>query len=190
MDRIQSIKEYITTFQYEWMKKKVRECKSKTFSDMQCVAEQVLLQVKEAQIQGDSRFLCFVSLFHYRSSLWTGSYRYQISAFEDTLYLSAPLVTADFVPKQIYNDTEELRSAVELELKKQFVRLTSFELQMAVRTILEDYQKLVEIYWSQMVRVLANSDTFCAIHKQNNWKFLSGTYMDDLRIVLQSENRR
>lgn len=133
MERMQLIGEYLKDFRYKWMKMKIQECNNKSLCNIQEKVEQVLLSVKRVQEQSDAPSLCFVSLFHFRSSVWTGSYRYQICASDDTLYLSRPLASSDFVPEQIYNDVEKLRNEIEIELKKQFVRLTSHEMNILVR---------------------------------------------------------
>lgn len=75
-------------------------------------------------------------------------------------------------------------------MRKHFVRLLPFEIDFAVKVLLEDYQKLVDVYWRQAAEKIIAGEVFKLIRKQDDWKILSGTYMDDMKIILQSENRR
>ena len=190
MDRLNKIKDRLIPFCSVWTENKVKMCRKQPEMSLLEQAERVLQKVKDDQEQGSERVLCYLSLFHFKSSLWTGTNRYQICASDETLYLNPPLASADWVPEYLYNDMAILQTAVETELRKYFVRLLSYEINFAVRLLLEEYQKIAGVYWQQAAEQLVTGSSFKTIQKHDSWKVISGPYMDHMKIVLQSENRR
>lgn len=190
MDRTGEIKVYLTPFWDKWMEEKTRKCRNSQEPGLLKQAERMLLRVIEEQRRGDRRQLCYISLFHLRSSLYTGTNRYRICALDETLYLNPPLASASWIPEQLYHDKPALRGLVETELRKCFVRLTPYEIDYAVRYLLQDYHKLAEVYWSRAAEQLVQTEEFSEVRKQEDWVILSGTYMENMKLVLQSENRR
>lgn len=190
MDRFDKIQDSLKQFRCGWIGEKIEICRKMPISNLQEQTERVLLKLKMEQIKGRGENFCYLVLFHFRSSVLTGTNRYQISAVDDTLYLNPPLAFESWIPETIYNDKAALRNALEKELRKHFVRLSPFEIEYAVRIVLEDYHKLVEVYWRQVTEEIIKGTAFQSLQKHCSWKILSGTYMDDMKVILQSENRR
>lgn len=190
MDRLDKIKDCLTPFGSMWMAQKVKVCRRQPEISLLKQAEQLLQKVKGDQDQGSERVFCYLSLFHFKSSLWTGTNRYQICASDETLCINPPLASVDWMPEYLYNDMAILQTTVETELRKYFVRLLSYEINFAVKLLLEEYYKIAEIYWQQAAEQLVTGEDFKTIHKHNDWKILSGAYMDNMKIILQAENGR
>lgn len=188
MDRLDKIQDHLIRFRVIWMEQKIETCKRQP--DLREQAEKVLLKLKNEQARGHGLDFCYLVLFHFRSSLWTGTYQYQIHAVDEALYLNPPFAVGHWIPRAVYNDVEALRGALKKELGKKFIRLQPYEIEFAVRAVMEDYQKLAEVCWKQEADELISGETFQSLQKNCNWKILSGTYMDDIRIIIQSEDRR
>lgn len=186
MDRLNEIVHYLKPFHNNWLKKKARICERQPEPGLLIKTEQLIADVMEKQMQGHNHRLCYICMFHFRSSLLTRSYRYQINVSDRILYLDPPIAAEFWAPEHLYSDVPVLEKLVETELKKRFVRLLSYEVEFAVRTIVNDYQKLADVYWLQAAEKIVAGDTFGLIQKRDNWKVLSGNYMDDLKIILQS----
>jgi hypothetical protein len=82
-----------------------------------------------------------------------------------------------------------LRAAAEKEMKQYFVRLLPFETEFAVRTILNEYQKLADVYWRQATETLISGEIFRSLYKSRDWKILSGGYMGELKVFDFCGNR-
>lgn len=177
MDRLGEIRDYLKPFQSGWIAKKARECASQPEEELLEKTEQVLSEVKE-------RF-CFLCLFHFRSSLLEGTYEYGIYALGKMMYLQPPIAKGIWVPQKLYGDVTELRRETERELRKRFIRLQPYEVEEGARGILEEYQKLAEVYWSETARMAVDRERFRSAPKEEQWKIVSGSYMGSLRIVLQ-----
>lgn len=190
MDRLNKIQDYLKHFRVMWIGQKIEMCRKQPNSNLLELTEQLLSELRKEQEQDRGQNFCYLALFHFRSSVLTGMHQYQICAMDETLYLNPPLVSKSWVPEEIYNDGAALRNAVEKELRKYFVRLLSFEIDFAVRVVLEDYRGLAEVCWKQAANKIILGETFQLLQKHNNWHILSGTYMDDTRVILQSQNGR
>lgn len=187
MDRGNQIKDYIVPFQNKWLEDKAKKCSNQSEPGLAEQAEKLLIKVNKAQEEGDERLLSYISLFHFKSSLWTGSYCFRICASDEALYLNPMLAEVEWAPEKLYMDVPDLKNTLEKYLRKHFVRLSPYELDFAARIILEDYQKLAEVYWSQTMEKLVKTEIFQTVGKNQNWVIFSGTYMDKLNIVLQSK---
>ncbi len=177
MDRLDEIRDYLKAFQNRWIAKKVRECAGQPEEELLEKTEQVLSDAKE-------RF-CFLCLFHFRSSLVEGAYEYWICALGKMMYLQPPIAQGIWVPQKLYEDVPDLRRETERELRKRFIRLQTYEVEEGVRGILEEYQKLAEVYWFEAAQRAAAGERFRSAPKEEEWKILSGSYMGSLKIVLQ-----
>lgn len=184
MDRLDEMRRSLNEFRSMWIRQKIEICRKQQLSDLLERTEQVLLNLKKEQDDGRGQNFCYLALFHFRSSVWTGTNRYQICATDETLYLNSPLASEYWIPKVIYNDKAELRSALEKELKKDFIRLLPFEVDSAVKIVLEDYQKLVEVYWKQVTEEAVIKTILQSLQKHSNWRILSGIYMDEMKVIL------
>lgn len=85
MNRLNKIRVSLGSFRDMWIEKKVKICRKQPESSLSKQAEQLLFKVKEGQVQGIGRSLCYISLFHLRSSLYTETNRYQICASDEML---------------------------------------------------------------------------------------------------------
>ncbi len=183
MDRFDKIRDHLIQFRAIWMEHKMETYKKQP--DLLAQTEKLLLKLKNKQEQEQGLDLCYLVLFHFRSSLWTNSYQYQICATDETLYLNPPLAVARWRPEAIYDDLGVLREGLKEELRKKFIRLQPFEIEFAIRSVMEDYQKLTEVCWKQVADEIIISETFQSLQKHSNWKILSGTYMDnDLKTII------
>lgn len=189
MDRFNKIRDYLICFRVRWMEQKMKICKRDP--DLLKQTEKVLLKLKNEQEQEQGLNFCYLVLFHFRSSLWTSTYQYQIYATDETLYLNPPLAVEFWIPGTVYDDQEALREEIKKELGKKFIRLQPFEIEYAVRIVMEEYQKLVEVFWKQVADEIIISEAFQSLQKHCNWKILSGTYMDNnLKTIIQSKDGR
>lgn len=190
MDRTKEINTYLKRFKNEWLIKKIKECWSREEPGLINISKTILSEFNKIQTEDSTHSLTYFSLFHLKSSIWTGTYRYRICASDASLYLDSRMIHKDWVPEHLYSDAKDLKDSVTEELKKKFVRLTLYEISSATKSLLEEYQRIAEVYWIRASEMLVRSEEFQSVQKQNDWKILYGTYIDDMKIVLQAENRR
>lgn len=188
MDREKKIKDSLIVFRNRWMEQKLGGCREGRETGLYEKAEKLLCRVLEQQRIKEAGEMEYIALFHYRSSLWTGTYRYGLCAWDTMPYIAEPMASEDWIPEWIYEDVPLLRERMRQELKP-FVRLNDYELDGAVRTVLEEYTKIVEAEWFHAVMGLVQTEVFQEITKKESWRILFGTYMDEMKIVISKDNR-
>lgn len=188
MDREKKIKDSLIVFRNRWVEQKLGGCREGREPGLYEKAEKLLCRVLEQQRIKEAGEMEYIALFHYRSSLWTGTYRYRLFAWDTMPYIAEPMASEDWIPEWIYEDVPLLREQMKQELKP-FVRLNDYELDGAVRTVLEEYTKIVEAEWFHAIMGLVQTEVFQEITKKESWRILFGTYMDEMRIVASKDNR-
>jgi len=188
MDREKKIKDSLIVFRNRWVEQKLGGCREGREPGLYEKAEKLLCRVLEQQRIKEAGEMEYIALFHYRSSLWTGTYQYGLFAWDTMPYIAEPMASEDWIPEWIYEDVPLLREQMKQELKP-FVRLNDYELDGAVRTVLEEYTKIVEAEWFHAVMGLVQTEVFQEITKKESWRILFGTYMDEMKIVVSKDNR-
>lgn len=189
MDRTKELLLYMSDFKKDWLVKKSHECKMQEEPTLIETAKKLLYEVGEKQVQGGQYEISCLSLIYFRSSVLTGTYRYQICVSDATLYMDAHLLYKEWIPEYLYGDVQILKKSVKEKLSKHFVRLTSYEIEFVTRSILAEYQRMAEVYWCQVSAQLIKAEEFQILQSLKNWRIFYGVYFDEMRLVLQSESR-
>lgn len=183
MVRTEDMVQYLNSYENSWIEEIIKRIRGWKEESLYNAVQNLLLLIEDRQQKEYQKNIAFLSLFYFRSSVWTGSHRYQIWATNSTLYYDIDKICMDWVPEGVQNDVQYLRGEVESVLLKKYIRLTPFEIDSCVRKIMIDYQKIIEVYWYNVSERIIKSNEFLKVKKDEDWKILFGNYMDEVKVV-------
>lgn len=186
MDRTPEMITALNKFRTAWMSDKVKRCRTQEEPGLLMVMFKILAKCHNKIAESQE---VYISLFHLKSSIWTGTCEYKIVISDSMLYLDNNSIYENWIPQFIYADVKNLEDAIEKELSKRFVRLAKYEVVGVMRAFLMDYQKIAEVYWRQAGLKFIQSDEFIEFQNKD-WKILCGNYFGNINIILESENGR
>ena len=186
MDRLEAIKNYLKPYKTQQMRKKIEGLK--TCSDNQLlVSVNMLLQTAlETQKQQDWEPVC-LCLFHFLSSIVTGSHKYQVFLADEQIYLDTNQIACDYRADFLY---QEDFGMLKKELQDKFTCISDYELSYSEHWLQYENRKLMEVFWKKQTEEIIKLETFKQLRKKTPFRFLFGDYMGTLKLVALCEEEQ
>lgn len=183
MDRIETIREYLSPYIVSRIHKKIEEAgrmRGDCLISFAAAAIHDALQREEQQPQWKPSYM---GLFHLMTSLITGSHEYELIIADKRMHLDESQVVSYWRPEFLYQDKQE-EEYIRKELGKHFVRLSSYEITYAKRFVFYEYRNIMGVYWKEHLAGIMKLEGFVEMRKDTPFRFLFGDYMGETHAVL------
>jgi hypothetical protein len=139
MTRLEEMERYLRPFLYDRVRKKVAGTEMRVTD---CVPKEIEALLWEAvKRQGTETWKpAYLAVFHFHSSLLTGTYQYQVHLMNEQMYFDDNVVECDWFPSFLYGTMEEEKEALSQELKRKFVRVKEYEINHGLRRLAKEYK--------------------------------------------------
>lgn len=183
MTRLETIERYLRPFLHNLVRKKVMILEQQIADCIPKEIEAFLWAAVERQ-RTDTWTPAYLSVFHLHSSSLTGTYQYQVLLMDEKMYFDDSLEECDWFPAFLYGSMEEEKAALSYELKKNFVRVTEYEINHGLRQLAKEYKKVMEVYLIKTLCYLHENPAFMELEKKEPFHFLFGDYMGEIKSIL------
>lgn len=186
MDRTGKIREYLKPYIVDRVHEKIEEAahmrESCLFSSVTDLLRNALKQ-QEKYPQWEPSYM---GLFHLMTSLITENHKYELTIANQQMYLDEFRVIGCWQPDFLYQDEVE-EKCVRKELEKQFIRLNSYEVFYAKRSVFYEYRYIIGVYWKEHLDEIIKLEEFKTLKKATPFIFLFGDYMGEIHTILNYE---
>lgn len=122
--------------------------------------------------------ICYISILHLRSSVLTGSYKYQISLYEDIFYLDQNEIHMDYIPDFILPFFQEDINYLKDVITKDRPQLKYHEIEQIIFHHIEHYHELLKEILSYSIKDIMSLNEYYSMNKNENIMFIFGGYRD------------
>lgn len=189
MTRIEAMEQYLKPFIYDHVRKKVKSIDPLKYNSVPKEIQDVLWSAVEKQ-KTDGWVPAHLAVFHLNSSLFTGTYRYQIRLMNEKMYFDDQFEESYWFPAFMYDAIEEEKTVLSQELKSKFVRVNKYEVNHAVCQLAKEYKNVMEVYLVKILCHLHNNQAFMQLEKNEPFNFVFGDYMGEIRSILNYKGEK
>lgn len=160
------------------IRNKYKEMQDEITSSIRDVFRNLFQNAIEMQNNNWKDDICYICILYLRSSVLTGSYKYQINLYEDIFYLDQKEIYRDYVPDFILPylqaDIDYLKNAV----TKDRPQLKHHETEQIIFHHIEHYHELVKEILSYSIKDIMSLNEYNSMNKNENIMFIFGGYRD------------
>ena len=183
MTRIETMEQYLKPFIYDHVRKKVKSIDPLKYNSVLKEIQDFLWSAVKKQ-KTDGWVPAHLAVFHLKSSLFTGTYRYQICLMNEKMYFDDSFEEFEWFPSFLYGTMEEEKAVLSYELKRNFVRVKEYEINYGLRQLAKEYKKVMEVYLIKTFCYLNENSAFIELEKKEPFHFLFGDYMGEIKSIL------
>lgn len=187
MERREDMRRYLLPYRMKWLNESAKKMEADITSSINEDLQPILLEMTEEiitmQKQRKAKRIEYLAVFYLRSSIITGSHEYMIMLADDTLYLDDFRLERYWYPAKLYKTLTENISLAQKEIRKQFVRVTDYEMAYISRIIEEDYFDAMEIGITANLSTILKVEQISKMNEKNTFSCIYGEYMGPVKTI-------
>lgn len=192
MERKKDMEEYLKDYRinrFEDKRVRLNQYESKLSSTFQNKLRVLIIEQENRQKENsEDKIKCFY-LYRLMSSDYTESYESILGMSSSTLYLDEKRSQVYWIPECIYETIDKDMVEAEKILRRKFICIQEFELFYIKRKLLDDDWKLLKKVFVTLSKQSMNLIMNSSLKLDDEFLFLCGNYMENLKIMLQARVR-
>ena len=192
MERKKDMEEYLKDYRinrFEDKRARLNQYESKLSLTFQNKLKTLIIEQENRQKENsEDKIKCFY-FCRLMSSVYTESYESILGMSSSTLYLDEKRSQIYWIPECIYETIDKDMVEAEKILRRKFIRIQEFDLFYIKRKLLDDDWKLLKKVFVTLSKQSMNLIMNSSLKLDDEFLFLCGNYMENLKIMLQARVR-
>lgn len=189
MERKKDMEEYLKDYRinrFEDKRARLNQYESKLSLTFQNKLKTLIIEQENRQKENsEDKIKCFY-FCRLMSSVYTESYESILGMSSSTLYLDEKRSQIYWFPECIYETIDKDMVEAEKILRRKFICIQEFELFYIKRKLLDDDWKLLKKVFVTLSKQSMNLIMNSSLKLDDEFLFLCGNYMENLKIMLQA----